>query len=229
LANNGQDQHAALLRQWYLNFSLLAQRHTALTPAESIGAKLLQLHAVAISIISSTGTTTAQTAVNPTNIQTFDSHTPSFVIIVDIAEWLIERHELPVFSFDLGVIAPLYYTALRCRDQAVRRKAIALLRRSASLREGIWSSAMAANMAQRFVDVEMDVERLANQRNDAEAIVEGVDGKSEGRGGTISSDTNGSGLLRIRFSKPNAYERAIRMHIGKNGEKVGSREEVVTW
>lgn len=56
-------------------------------------------------------------------------------------------------SLEPGIVAPLYMTATRCRHPAVRRRALALLRR-ANRQEGMWSSIGAAAVAGRIIAVE---------------------------------------------------------------------------
>jgi hypothetical protein len=54
---------------------------------------------------------------------------------------------------DIGWIPPLYYTALKCRIHRVRIQAIRLLE-TASHREGIWDSKIAACVARRVMKIE---------------------------------------------------------------------------
>ncbi|KAJ3458508.1 hypothetical protein MRS44_012617 [Fusarium solani] len=50
------------------------------------------------------------------------------------------------FAADLGIIAPLFVVATKCRDPGTRRQAIQLLRSSAR-REGMWDSEMVAHIS----------------------------------------------------------------------------------
>jgi hypothetical protein len=59
----------------------------------------------------------------------------------------------PTFSLSLGLITPLYITVTRCRDPAIRRRALHLLY-TCNRKEGIWDSRLAARVAQRMVEVE---------------------------------------------------------------------------
>ena len=52
---------------------------------------------------------------------------------------------------DVGWIPPLYYTAINCRSQSVRMRAVELIESSAH-REGIWDSKMAAATAKKVGD-----------------------------------------------------------------------------
>ncbi|KAF4976511.1 hypothetical protein FZEAL_6829 [Fusarium zealandicum] len=62
-------------------------------------------------------------------------------------------HIKPRFSADLGVVAPLFVVATKCRDPSLRRQAIQLLRSSAR-REGMWDSEMAAHISTWVMNLE---------------------------------------------------------------------------
>lgn len=62
------------------------------------------------------------------------------------------RAEVP-FTFEMGLIPPLYLVALKCRDVSVRHQALSLLSR-APLREGLWKRQEALRVAQRVVYIE---------------------------------------------------------------------------
>jgi hypothetical protein len=77
----------------------------------------------------------------------YDAFTTNFREIINLAQSIIETTMKTggdlTFSFDLGIILPLYFTACKCRDPVLRRKAISLLNRSGI--EGLWDGgAMAA-------------------------------------------------------------------------------------
>jgi hypothetical protein len=228
----GPEKHMTLLHRWHTYFlNLITLRRTHFTPKESTGATILQLHYIALFIMSATALDTSPEA--------FETFTPSFSRIIALTEHLLKPcpssqealfsavapAALPKFSFDMGVIPPLYYTALRCRSSAVRWKAIALLQQ-APLREGIWGAAMTANMARKFVEVEEDNATKAEAAAMASVYdIPGIRGLKGVSDGELGRDR----YLTVRFSMPSAYERLIKMHIGKMGLKNGGREEVVTW
>ena len=56
---------------------------------------------------------------------------------------------------DIGWIAPLYYTALKCRVHRIRLQAIRLLETS-SHREGMWDSYTASCVARKIMEIEED-------------------------------------------------------------------------
>ncbi|KAK5376135.1 hypothetical protein LTR20_000547 [Exophiala xenobiotica] len=70
--------------------------------------------------------------------------------------------ERPYFTLDIGVVAPLYDIARRCRDPGVRRRAIALLY-AYPRQEGMYDGVLAARVAERVVQIEeTGLEHLAS-------------------------------------------------------------------
>ena len=71
------------------------------------------------------------------------------------------------FNLDTGVIFPLYFVAVKCRDFGLRWKAIALMRES-ERQEGVWNSVLTAKVAERLVTVEE--ESLKGRRPEADGV-----------------------------------------------------------
>lgn len=89
----------------------------------------------------------------------WDLYIPVWEEVVSIAETIhngsldnrIEQtHQ---FTLDSTLIAPLYEVARLCREPALRRRAIALLRTHPT-REGLWDSLLAAQAAERQMETE---------------------------------------------------------------------------
>ncbi|MCJ1478076.1 hypothetical protein MMC13_006751 [Lambiella insularis] len=59
---------------------------------------------------------------------------------------------MPVFHFTVGLIQPLYFTAIKCRNRSISQRAIAMLA-TAPWREDAWDSAAMAKIAERKVKV----------------------------------------------------------------------------
>ncbi|KAF4456526.1 putative transcriptional regulatory protein C15D4.02 [Fusarium austroafricanum] len=99
----------------------------------------------------------------------YDSCTDKFLLIIKEATalWELSLHydledEMPLYVMttcmprsiiDMGWIAPLYFTALKCRVHRIRVEAIKLLRTSPH-REGIWDAHIAACVAKKVVEME---------------------------------------------------------------------------
>ena len=201
-----------LLQQWQASFcTFLEWQQPSFTADDSACSAMLKIHALALGIMCDTTCDGAFPA-------TYEAATPAFTHIIDLAEQQCVGGEIRLavgFTFYGGLIGPLFYTALRCRVMSLRLRAVTLLRQLRPRIEGIWNSSMAASMAQRFIDVEL--EHGATERTASRTVAGAV------------GDGAGEGVLTIALSMPNAHERAIRIHIGKDGRKDGAREEVVTW
>jgi hypothetical protein len=105
-----------------------------------------------------------------------DKYIPQFKQIVDLARLLscsstsssLSQHGLrasdmldaPQFRIDLETVPMLYHVGSKCRHPALRREAIALLRKGGS-REGLWDGWAAATLAEDIMTVEEEgVERV---------------------------------------------------------------------
>ena len=100
--------------------------------------------------------------------EAFDVHIPSFIEIVNILERAIhspgkpntDLADLPSFSADMGIVSVLFFTAIKCREPSVRRRASAVLRRGPR-REGMWDSIESARVADLIIAVEEEPVRDA--------------------------------------------------------------------
>ena len=73
--------------------------------------------------------------------------------IEELAKRLFDPSTTGSFSFDLGYAIPLYFTATRCRDPLLRRRAVHLMK-TYPRQEGICQSVMAAAVASAWIEVE---------------------------------------------------------------------------
>lgn len=56
------------------------------------------------------------------------------------------------FTMELGIIHPLFFMAVKCRDWTLRRRAIAQLKKAG--KEGVWEGPITAVLAQRIMELE---------------------------------------------------------------------------
>ncbi|RWQ94965.1 hypothetical protein C8Q69DRAFT_498780 [Paecilomyces variotii] len=100
----------------------------------------------------------------------FDNHISDFEEIISIATTFINdettNHQKKesndscgIFCGEMGIISPLYYTALKCREPILRRKAINLIS-SYHRREGMWDGILYAKVAE-FVMVMEEEKQLS--------------------------------------------------------------------
>jgi hypothetical protein len=90
----------------------------------------------------------------------FDNFTSNFEEIVCLAENILElspeTDSKPIaeqFSLDPGILAHIYWTAHKCRDPLVRRRAIGALARCPA-RQGMWLRPLIVQVASKIVEME---------------------------------------------------------------------------
>lgn len=97
--------------------------------------------------------TIAAYVASPSNNTTTSAHKPR----------MTQPRGQPKFTSDMGIIAPLHYVLVNCRDPGVREKAIGILAET-KRREGIWDSRLIAEIAElqssvHYGDELMDFEK----------------------------------------------------------------------
>jgi Fungal specific transcription factor domain len=138
------------LSQWKKAFeTFLSVFHTKLLAAEVQHVKLLQIHHHTATILMAGSLHPEETI--------FDAFDDTFKSIVRLAEELFGNDfaspAAKTFSMEMGIIQPLYITALKCRITHVREKAISLLL-AVPNREGVWNSLVLVNIAERIREIE---------------------------------------------------------------------------
>lgn len=140
------------LERWNSSFALL-QKSLDLS-------KSTTRHVQAVSILSMYFTTTSiwlSACLERAQVY-YDEYQPHFEQILQAAELVINLpQQRPrgqvLFTFEMGLIPPLYFTAQRCRVPKLRRQAISLLQRAPS-KEGMWNRAEMVYLANRVIQIE---------------------------------------------------------------------------
>jgi hypothetical protein len=140
----------ARLDVWREQLDQLVERMQAAgNPARQDALNLLLVHYKVIYIWMRVCTTLGETAT--------DSYHADFEELVQYAEQVTKpggrmatRQQL---SFDIQILGPLYYVALKCRHPAIRRRALEMLQ-FAPRREGLWNAHHAYVTAKRVVELE---------------------------------------------------------------------------
>lgn len=96
----------------------------------------------------------------------YDTYTAHFRTILKECEEIIKYREIAptdnwaeygdrmsLFEFDFGMVAPLFMVACHCRDPALRRKAIRLMR-YLHRTEGAWDTCSAGKIAEGIMEIE---------------------------------------------------------------------------
>jgi hypothetical protein len=124
------------LKRWEAAFDPFFAYLQASNHGDLVGATLCLLHVKMSEIFLASSFSTLELS--------YDKFLPQFRQIVDLTESIYDKivsgnQGHLVYHFDFGIVAPLFLTATKCRERAVRRKAIKLLR-AAPLREGVSDS-----------------------------------------------------------------------------------------
>jgi len=101
-------------------------------PRQNAGMCLLHMYHKTVTVLLETLFTQSQ--------MIYDHYDSCFDQVLTLADQLIRnsQHMGRIIFFDMGVMAPLFYVVLKCRNLALRRKALSLLE-LAPCREGMWS------------------------------------------------------------------------------------------
>ncbi|OCL04419.1 hypothetical protein AOQ84DRAFT_225993 [Glonium stellatum] len=93
----------------------------------------------------------------------YDSYLRHFTTIVDLVSSIsLQRDEEKTgsdhnhFTFELGVVPPLWWTVMKCREPSIRRKALSLL--SQVGREGLWDPVLMHYLGREIILLEEEVE-----------------------------------------------------------------------
>ncbi|KAM0744597.1 hypothetical protein ACQRIT_001086 [Beauveria bassiana] len=110
-------------------------------------------------IYYNTATVWVSTALSPEELA-YDAHVTAFGTIVSLASSIIASAQsgppLHSFSFETELIAPIYWTAQKCRHPLLRRAAVKLLMKDElkNRRENLWHSNEAIAIALRTMELE---------------------------------------------------------------------------
>lgn len=128
---------------------LLERMQAAGSPAKQDALNLLLVHYKVIYIWIRVCTTAGEMAT--------DSYKTDFEELVHYAEQMfklnVEMTTPQPLSFDIQILGPLYFTALKCRHPTIRRRALEMLQ-FAPRREGLWNAHYAYVTAKRVIELE---------------------------------------------------------------------------
>jgi hypothetical protein len=147
-----------LLNDWHLRFKAYTTSLPDHDRLERRTASGLDIHYRILSIILDV--TSAKTEL------IYDSYLAEFRALLKQCEEIIKYREIAptdnwaeyndrmsLFEFDFGMIAPLFVMACHCRDPALRRKAIRLMR-YLHRTEGSWDTCSAGKIAETIMEIE---------------------------------------------------------------------------
>lgn len=89
----------------------------------------------------------------------YDKFLPEFQQCIAMADDVTAAHQLyagsskPAFTPEVGILPVLFIIGAKCRDPAVRRRVLTVLRRQ-PLREAVWDNVFAARAVERIAEIE---------------------------------------------------------------------------
>ena len=150
-----QQELQSALQSWHTRFTLFrlhASGSPPSSPHERSASSILHMHYHITSIFLSTSLDRHETS--------FDAHADKFRSIISEATRALDSTlEDPIdnpkrlFTFEMGLIPPLYWTALKYRHPAGRRSAVSLLQRGPR-QEGLWEAGLMTKIAKRVIELE---------------------------------------------------------------------------
>lgn len=149
---NSLDTGIAYLRQWFAAFQPLfkASRQDSGKPIRSKVAFLQLRHNT--TLLALVGSKARSELVYDNFISLFEETLCLSRELLDDSQSNSSSRR-PIFTFDTGVIASLWYVATKCRDSNKRWTAVSILRNNPR-REGVWDSAMMAEFASTLIRIE---------------------------------------------------------------------------
>ena len=143
--------------RWLVAYRAFLQKHgRSLDGRKMQAARTLEIsHSLAMMYLK------VSTTYSNNDVTAWDWFTEDFEHIVDLATLILKssngdkftKNRGPDFTLDMGIVAPLFVVASKCRHPIIRRKAVALLY-AAPRQEGIWDSVLTARVAERLIGIE---------------------------------------------------------------------------
>lgn len=106
---------------------------------------------------------------------TYDLHFDTFDMIVTQAGIALDAlsqlyQTLPVYSFEMGMIPPLYFTAWKCRHPRIRHQALRLMKQ-APLQEGLFLANQTWKAAEKIIEIEESGSKVTLSLNGEEILL----------------------------------------------------------
>lgn len=146
---NRQRALSAKLENWHVSFTKLMRHNLPSSQTTSTGALLLtyyEMLSVMLTVCVSSSRVTTDAC-----FHNFQNILEQGTIAVD--SLMRQDGTLPLFTFEVSIGLPFWFTALRCRDSTVRRSALALLRRTHRL-YGLYKRDEGAALAEKIIMME---------------------------------------------------------------------------
>ncbi|KAH8691984.1 hypothetical protein BGW36DRAFT_386741 [Talaromyces proteolyticus] len=226
-------KYTLIINKWTAALDRFEQsRGHNLTTKEQVGLKILRMYRLQTIITLASGQSENSNSFN------WDQYNSLFEGIISLAASiagtrfdtdstfstnLLEKGEgfylKPSFTLDNGIIAPLYDTAVLCRDPIIRRKAVHILR-SVSRQEGVFNSHVSAMAAEKVIAIEeAAASRLSSDYHDSilslTTIVSDMNLEQQDHQITKSSDVPKNVRLTYAYPTVDTTKREFFLTIGQ--------------
>lgn len=155
-----QHRFLLMLQAWSRKLdAFLLERHLCLSSIDLRAATLLRMHWLLFNII-------IEGTISPVNFSSPNIFA-KFHKVVALCKSIVAAENLaksPQFSIDLGIICPLYFTVLNCRDPNIRHQALELL--ATPRREGMWDSQVAIYILNQILAQEEGITDSSSEKSD---------------------------------------------------------------
>lgn len=199
---------APWLKAWESAFSqLLVRKQPVLTQKERKGAMILKAHHIVCEILSNVDLSEGELG--------WDKFQRDFAAVINLAAAVLEddrsvetgqQSPKTELCFSLGIVDPLYEVCARCRDPALRRRALDLLARHPR-QDCMWSSWSAWKVGKYLMQLEEEHSEsppleAGDVRTEDRISTAWIDFSSPSSGGT-----NTSGRLKYKRTEPQRSPR----------------------
>ncbi|KAF5006678.1 hypothetical protein FDECE_6970 [Fusarium decemcellulare] len=146
-----QQRLLSQLSRWHAAFTVLTSMSPQAPVLETSQNILRLFHQAAFIWVS--------TCLHPYEVK-YDAHVAGFSAIISLASTIIgsapTNSKLEPFTFETELVAPVYWTAVKCRHPLLRRAALKLLTREQmrNRRENLWHVRETAVIAARIIEIE---------------------------------------------------------------------------
>ena len=174
-AHRQRDIYIGFLRTWNYKFKDLLERQSRSYHLRNEKNSASERHreCVGLQLTYLVTLIKLSTSLDP-NETAYDHYMPQFKAIVTLADGLLipagnamekPKEDAPrTFALQMNVIHPLHFTAVKCRDYTLRRRAVSLLKLSG--KEGVWDGEIMAKMAEHVIFLEEEDMELGPDRDE---------------------------------------------------------------
>lgn len=235
------EQIGSSVPRWCAAFARFEESRRHLPDREQNGLKIVKIHQLHMMMYYEYARASERALHrNERSVFSWDQYNDQFAEIVSLAASVVGDSSMvrssskddpqiqPVFCLDDGVLAPLYEVATLCRDPAIRRRAVGILR-SAPRQEGLFNSHLLAMVAEKAIAIEEEAAAAAAASGsmDYNSIVTDTTKNRQGRNAVITDSLQVPESVRLVYAFPkfDLARKRISLTIGPSTQ----REVDIPW